>query len=234
MMKNVVFFFCTVILLTNCSSPNYPERHSNDPPELQRHFEGQDLLSLGHFYNNFVYVDTAQDPILKDGYFVYVFIAREDYVLIARDKSNDKMAIIDPSMNQNELEFYKFSTEDMPSKAWSVASGEVDVQRIEHGQSGKEWLYVDLNEYDDHVNYYFTLKEINTEPETGLEVITILVLNEQRSMFFYDSEGTEFAPVRCDAFWTPIEEMVYRKMRDEEVEKVIWDVMIENKKTSEN
>jgi len=233
-MRNVIFSFCTVILLTNCSSPNYPERHSNDPPELQCHFEGENLLSLGSFYNNFVYVDTTQDPILKDGYVVYVFTAREDYVLIVKDKSNDKMAIIDPSMDQEGLEFYEFSTEDMASKAWSVASGEVDVERIERGQSGKKWLYVDANVYDENVNYYFTLKEINTEPETGLEVITILVLNEQRSMFYYDSEGTEFAPVRCDFLWTPIEEMVYRKMRDEEVEKVIWDVMIENKKVLEN
>jgi len=146
------------------------------------------------------------------------------------------MAIYYPSIDNKsikDLDFIEFPKDAFPHQAWSVASGDIIPERVEKGREDRQWLFIDVGADEKQVEYFFTMKQINTEPNSVLEFITILVLNEQRAMFFYSSDGTEFAPVHCDPLWTPTEDMIYREVRDGEVEKAIWEVIIEkNEKDS--
>ena len=55
-----------------------------------------------------------------------------------------------------------------------------------------------------------------------------MTLNEQRVMFFFDATGTTFAPITCDFFWTPLEDIEHREMRKQGVERAVWSFIQEN------
>jgi len=221
-MKKYISFIALLfsVSFSGCLRSPHPDSELSSP------FKDQDLYYIGSFYNNHAYIDTAQDYKLADGYVASIYIYREDRLNILRDPKNGKMVALDPSSEITDPDNLKFSypPSDSPIvKAWSIASGQVKPTSIENGHDGRQWAFVDNIVTERQIEHLYIDPTIVNDPKTGITTSTLLILVEQRMLFFYDSKGTKIAPVTCDFFWTPVDELQYRVMKVNGIENAVWE-----------
>ncbi len=239
-MKNILItLLCSigVLLFVGESVAKKPDMYSNQKPELSEYYTIKDQKYLGSFYLNHIYINPDEDPRLKDGYSERVWVVREDYFLIIRNPADGKMAFFDPRADAkkriSELSFVERKSESIVYKSWQVASGGTKPDKQLAGTEGRNWMQVgsrvirnDQSPYS--IDIWFVLPEAEKDPESGMEVVTLLIFNEQRLDFYFNAQGTEVAPVVNDILWTPQEELKYRKVSEQGADKVIWDYLIQN------
>ena len=205
--------------------------YSSQQPELSDYYTIKSMKHLGSLHSNHMYIDPAVDPRLKGGFVQTVLLVREDYFLIIRNPVNGKMFFFDPrsdiDKNIVDLEYTSRKSDSIVHKSWLVATGELQSNDLITGTEGRKWMSVGIQvsrKYSPFsIDNWFVLPGAEKDPISGMEVITLLVFNEQRLDFFFNQQGTEFAPVVNNDLGMPLEEIKYRKVNEQGGEKIIWN-----------
>lgn len=201
--------------------------------ELGPHFLDKNSRYIGEFFQNHAYIRADEGgnfggKLAGNKFAADVWIAREDAFVLYKQPNADKFAIIDPSDPKNhnlkptDLNFQLIPNGGLLVKAWERANNPSAYPKDKRTGKLQAWIFVDLVAAAKQTERFFVGTEIKTEPESGLHFIPVLVVNEQRSVFFLDPDRNKFAPVSADLLGTPLEEMKYREMDAGGVGEAVW------------
>lgn len=216
-----------------CHKEATPSSSSKSGPslggELFPYFRGKEFRFVGSYLGDHVYVRPSATVHLRNDVFVAdTFIVTEEFASIVRNPSTNRIAIVtDPNAigALREADFITPPSDTLLEKALQVyMSQEAANGHIRSGRTG-QWLYVDLAP-DLHAIYVSTTD--GAERRNAREIIPMLSVKEQRCQLYIDSRNRRFAPVNTDQLLTPQEEMVYRPIREGEMEDRIWEIIRES------
>ena len=203
------------------------------PPELSEHFEGREAKYVGAFHDNHVYIPaneegTFEAGALADDHFVTpVMVAREEFAVLLYNQQDQTFGIFEaanPPDDLHSVEFVRSDAAEKLSAAWSLARNKSSSNQVRSGREGREWIYVDVLFADSNETEHFYVSPEVREDSVYLYT-TLLIVNEQQNLFFFDPDSKRFAPVRTDPLWTPLEDIEYRPMEANGVGAAVWKVV---------
>lgn len=198
--------------------------------EIGPHFPVKRFQYIGDFYHNYAYLIADEDGnfggrLADDIYVADIYTVREEVLILLRDTKSGRFAIMDPSdpatknMKATDLKFEDAPKDNILTKAWERASNPKNYPKDLKKGKQQEWIYVDLTA---KAKRFYIGTAIKKEQQSGYSFAPLLVVNEQRSIFFLDPKNRKFAPVSVDPLGTPLEEKKYRKMDEGGVAEAVW------------